>query len=172
MGSFFSGFGPWSLFRRTSRARRGDVRAAILALLAEQPRNGYQIIQELEQRTNGAWRPSPGSIYPTLEQLEDEGLVRVEHGTSGKAYVLTAAGKKYVDAHPDEHHEPWQVEDGGDADSERMDLMNAFRQLAVAMGQIAAMNEPALTRKAKKILLAARRDLHRLLAEDVDSDEG
>src|SRR5215212_2194755 len=65
---------------RGSRARRGDVRAALLALLAEEPRNGYQLMQEIEQRSDGVWRPSPGSVYPALQQLEDEGLVRVAPG--------------------------------------------------------------------------------------------
>ena len=63
---------------RGPRARRGDVRAALLALLAEEPRNGYQLMQEIERRSDGAWRPSPGSVYPALQQLEDEGLIRAE----------------------------------------------------------------------------------------------
>ena len=58
------------------RARRGDVRAAALALLVEQPMNGYQILQEIGERSGGVWRPSPGSVYPALQQLEDEGLIR------------------------------------------------------------------------------------------------
>ena len=86
------GFGPpWGgrgghppfPFFRGPRARRGDVRAGILALLREQPRNGYQIMQELEQRSGGLWRPSPGSVYPALQLLEDEGLVRVEEQAGG-----------------------------------------------------------------------------------------
>ena len=69
---------PWAAAAAAGagpKARRGDVRAAILAVLAEQPMNGYQIIQEIAERSGGAWKPSPGSIYPTLQQLEDEGLV-------------------------------------------------------------------------------------------------
>src|SRR5215212_643106 len=90
----FPGFGP----TRGPRARRGDVRAALLVLLAEEPRNGYQLMQEIEQRSDGVWRPSPGSVYPALQLLEDEGLVRVE-GEGRKAYTLTDEGRAYVESH-------------------------------------------------------------------------
>src|ERR1700722_20890017 len=83
---FRGGFPP----RGRQRLRRGDVRAAVLVLLEESARNGYQIIQELSERSNGAWRPSPGSVYPILQQLEDEGLVEISSTVSGKTYVLTA----------------------------------------------------------------------------------
>ena len=92
------GFGgpPWARGMRGPKARRGDVRAAILSVLSDQPRNGYQVIQEIAERTAGAWKPSPGSIYPTLQQLEDEGLVvQVEDG-GRKVYTLTDAGRDYV----------------------------------------------------------------------------
>ena len=84
---------------RPPRARRGDVRAALLVLLAEEPRNGYQLMQEIEQRSDGAWRPSPGSVYPALQQLEDEGLVRVE-GEGRKAYALDGRGPRHVEGTP------------------------------------------------------------------------
>src|SRR3954465_2231774 len=87
--------GPWGgpPFGRGPRARRGDVRAALLVLLAEEPRNGYGLMQEIEQRSGGVWRPSPGSVYPALSQLEDEGLVQaVQEGTS-KRFDLTEAGR-------------------------------------------------------------------------------
>ena len=94
-GGGFGGtpFGPWwgpGRPWRAPKARRGDVRAAILAVLAEQSMNGYQIIQEIASRSGGAWKPSPGSIYPTLQQLEDEGLVRVEDDGGQRSYTLTA----------------------------------------------------------------------------------
>jgi DNA-binding PadR family transcriptional regulator len=83
--------------RRGPRAKRGDVRAAALALLAEEPKNGYQIIQEIGERSDGLWRPSPGSVYPALQQLEDEGLIRAEADDSGRrAYRLTDEGSSYV----------------------------------------------------------------------------
>ena len=91
----FPGFGP----PRGPRARRGDVRAALLVLLAEEPRNGYQLMQEIEQRSDGVWRPSPGSVYPALQQLEDEGLVASRPASAGKAYALTDAGRAHVEEH-------------------------------------------------------------------------
>jgi DNA-binding PadR family transcriptional regulator len=99
---------PWNPFPRGPRARRGDIRAGILALLKEGPRNGYQIMQELEQRSQGLWRPSPGSIYPALQQLEDEGLVQPESAGVGRTFRLTEAGRTHVEAHPEEVAEPWR----------------------------------------------------------------
>src|SRR5258707_548942 len=75
------------------RVRRGNVRAAILALLAERPMHGYEMIQELEARTNGLWRPSAGSIYPTLQLLEDEGLVTGEESEGKRRFTLTDGGR-------------------------------------------------------------------------------
>jgi len=90
-------FMPVNFFpRRMTRARRGDVRTALLLLLDEGPRNGYQLMQEIENRSGGAWRPSPGSVYPALSQLEDEGLVRAEEQDGRRTFVLTEAGKAYV----------------------------------------------------------------------------
>ena len=101
-------WGPmWTGGGRGPKARRGDVRAAILAVLAEQPMNGYQIIQEVAERSGGVWKPSPGSIYPTLQQLEDEGLVRAESDGGRRAYALTEEGRTYVAEHPDEVAAPW-----------------------------------------------------------------
>ena len=77
----------------TPRMARGDVRAAVLALLAEQPMHGYQIIQQIEERSGGAWKPSPGSVYPTLQLLTDEGIVDVEEESGRKTYSLTEAGR-------------------------------------------------------------------------------
>ena len=95
---------------RGPRAKRGDVRAAALALLAQEPMNGYQIIQEIGERSDGVWRPSPGSVYPALQQLEDEGLIRAETDDSGRrSYQLTDEGRSYVEAHPDEVRAPWDA---------------------------------------------------------------
>src|ERR687893_3158314 len=102
-GRDFPGFGP----PRGPRARRGDVRAAVLVLLAEEPRNGYQLMQEIEQRSDGVWRPSPGSVYPALQQLEDEGLVRIAEREGRKAYELTDEGRAHVAARRDELGAPW-----------------------------------------------------------------
>src|SRR6266576_1975130 len=81
---------------RGRKARRADIRTAALLLLAEEPRNGYQIMQEVEERSNGLWRPSPGSVYPALQQLEDEGLIRSEEIDGRKLFELTDEGRAYV----------------------------------------------------------------------------
>jgi len=111
----FHGMGPWpgEPRMRGQRARRGDVRAAALALLAEQPMNGYQIIQEIGERSGGVWRPSPGSVYPALQQLEDEGLIRPESGESGRrGYVLTDEGRRRHDAAFADHNKVIEREFG------------------------------------------------------------
>src|SRR6266566_1956172 len=100
-------FGPF-FFRGGPRARRGDVRAAALLLLAEEPRNGYQIMQELEERSGGAWRPSPGSVYPALAQLEDEGLIRTEESDGRKAFVLTDTGREWIAQRGSDQPAPWE----------------------------------------------------------------
>ena len=90
------GFPPGGPRGRGRKARRGDIRTAALLLLAEEPRNGYQIMQEVEERSDGVWRPSPGSVYPALQQLEDEGLIRSEEIDGRKLFALTDAGRRYV----------------------------------------------------------------------------
>jgi DNA-binding PadR family transcriptional regulator len=160
----------WQLFRRGVRARRGDVRAAILALLAEEARNGYQIMRELEQRSRGAWRPSPGSVYPALQQLEDEGLVRAEPESSGggRVFRLTDKGRKYVDEHADEMSAPWEA--AGPAGEENyfgvFGVMTQIRHIASAAMQIAQGGQPRHVKEAHRILAEARRQLYGLLASD------
>jgi len=168
-GNPFGG-NPWSLFFRGRRARRGDVRAAILALLAEQPRNGYQIMQELEQRSRGLWRPSPGSVYPALQQLEDEGLVRAEDSGGGRAFRLTEKGDAYVKEHEDEVEAPWEAARSGAGD-ELADLAGLARQVLVAAVQVAHAGAPSHRAEARKVLQDARKALYRILAEDDASEE-
>lgn len=158
---------PWSFFRRGPRARRGDVRAGILALLAEQPRNGYQIMQELEQRSGGVWHPSPGSIYPSLQQLEDEGLVRSSAIGNGRLFELTETGRAYVAEHKDEVAEPWAAfGDAGDATA--AELMGLLHEVAAASAQVARAGNAAHVARAKKVLASARRELYRVLADEAD----
>src|ERR1700710_2808501 len=91
------------------RARRGDIRSAILLLLAEEPRNGYGLMQELEERSGGVWRPSPGSVYPALSQLEDEGLVRSVEHDGRKSFTLTDEGTAHVETNRERMGTPWET---------------------------------------------------------------
>jgi len=164
----------WSLFRRGPRARRGNVRAAILSLLAEQPRNGYQIMRELAERSQGAWRPSPGSVYPSLQQLEDEGLVRQESSgvvPGGRVFALTDAGRAYVAKHRDELAAAWEsaAPGGGDAESV-IAAATQLRHIAGAAMQIAQGGSAAQIAAAHRILVEARRGLYGVLAEGDDSE--
>ena len=120
-GPFGGGRGPFGGFPFGGpRAKRGDVRAGILALLNEEPRNGYQIIQELGGRSGGAWRPSPGAVYPALQQLEDEGLIAAEGRDGKRAFALTEAGHlAYLAANPEGADAPWEALRGGIGDDVR-----------------------------------------------------
>ena len=148
--------------RGRHRVRRGDVRSAILALLDDRAMHGYEMITELDERTGGRWRPSAGSIYPTLQLLEDEGLVTAEEVDGRKVYSLTDSGKEAVPAST-EGQRPWEE---GDEDSPRFEARKELFKLMGAAKQIArADNEEQLT-KAAEILKDARRKLYGILAEE------
>jgi DNA-binding PadR family transcriptional regulator len=148
--------------RGRHRVRRGDVRSAILALLDDRPMHGYEMIQELEERTGGRWTPSAGSIYPTLQLLEDEGLVTAEEVEGRKVYSLTETGQKAVPERT-EGGRPWEQ---GDEDSPRFEARKELFKLMGAAKQLGrADNEEQLT-KAAEILKDARRKLYGLLAEE------
>jgi DNA-binding PadR family transcriptional regulator len=151
--------------RGRQRLRRGDVRAAVLVLLDESPRNGYQIIQELSERSNGAWRPSPGSVYPILQQLEDEGLVEIASTVSGKTYSLTDSGKALVEKDRATLGKPWETA-AADVSDATSDLFGTMRQVILSVRQVAMAGSDAQTQKAAAILADARRSIYRLLAED------
>jgi DNA-binding PadR family transcriptional regulator len=164
-------FGPGPFggprFARGPRVRRGDVRAAILDLLGEgQPWNGYQIIQEIGARTDGVWRPSAGSVYPALQQLEDEGLVRTEAGDDRRRmYTLTEDGQAYVEAHADELRASWDAVTGSVDDAEYQ-LRDTIKQVMIAVTQVAQAGSAAQVAQAGKILADTRRALYRILASD------
>lgn len=157
-------FGPGGGGRRGGRARRGDVRTAALLLLAEEPRNGYQIMQALEERSGGAWRPSPGSVYPALQQLEDEGLIRSSEQDGRKLYELTDDGRAFVADRGDDQPAPWEQMAGGVSD-DAWALMHTGREVGMAMMQVLQTGSEAQRREAQRILVNARRDLYRLLAD-------
>jgi DNA-binding PadR family transcriptional regulator len=163
-GGPFGFGGPGGPFGRGGRARRGDVRAALLTLLAEEPRNGYQLMQEIERRSEGVWRPSPGSVYPALQQLEDEGLVRSEEIDGRKHFLLTDAGREAATAAAAEGA-PWDAASES-VDADAWELFGVARQVGMAIFQIAQVGTAEQLASAREVLTNARRSLYGILAED------
>jgi DNA-binding PadR family transcriptional regulator len=157
---------------RGPRVRRGDVRAAILDVLSVEPMNGYQIIQQIAERSGGAWKPSPGSVYPTVQQLEDEGLVEGAETEGRRLLTLTEAGRTYVAEHPDEMAATWRAFDDA-AEAERAygghDLKPVIGQVMGAVWQVVTTGTRQQQAEAAEILADTRRKLYGLLAE---GDEG
>jgi DNA-binding PadR family transcriptional regulator len=143
------------------RAQRGDVRTALLLLLAEQPMHGYQLMQAITERTSGAWRPSPGAIYPTLSQLQDEGLIDTVAQGDRKLATLTDAGQAYLHTHreamPDPFAEFTARSRGGS------DLRDALEELRHPARQLAG-GDPQQVQAAQRVLAEARRSLYLILA--------
>jgi DNA-binding PadR family transcriptional regulator len=168
-GGPFSGPGPFGRGRgRGGRRRRGDVRLAVLRLLAEGPSNGYQLMQTIEERSGGTWRPSPGSMYPTLSQLEDEGLIRSVESEGSRRFEITDAGREHLETRAGEP-DPW--EDGEGDESSARDLRTAIGGIAAAAWQVAQAGDEGQLAKARDLLVETRRALYRILAEDADGSE-
>ncbi|GLJ81155.1 PadR family transcriptional regulator [Microbacterium imperiale] len=145
-----------------TRVGRGDVRAAVLALLAEQPMHGYQIIHEIDQRSGGSWKPSAGSVYPTLQLLSDEGLISAQESNGRKTYSLTEAGRAAA-TESGEKPAPWE---GTSRDHSRVTaLPKAGVELAQAAAQVGRSGSPEQVQQAVEILDDARRKLYALLAQ-------
>lgn len=149
--------------RGGTRARRGDVRAAVLALLAERPMHGYEMIKELEERTQGAWTPSAGSIYPTLQMLEDEGLIRGEESEGKRRFALTEAGATEQSEKRSEQT-PWDAVRAG-ADPEQIHLGDSLRKLNHAIGQVFHAADEAQQKQVRELLDESRRKIYAILAE-------
>ncbi|MFJ4989130.1 PadR family transcriptional regulator [Streptomyces sp. NPDC088732] len=172
-GPPFGGPGPWGpgpwhggwggRGGPRGRARRGDVRASILALLADRPMHGYEMIREIAERSGGAWKPSPGSVYPTLQLLEDEGLISSESEGGKKLFTLTEAGRAEAAEGPDA---PWE-EAGRGID---WDAMNEIRKagggLVDAFRQVWATGTPEQRDKALAVVNEARKKLYLILADE------
>ena len=152
------------------KARRGDVRTATLLLLAEEPRNGYQIMQDIEERSGGVWRPSPGSVYPALQQLEDEGLVRTTETDGRKQYELTDAGNKFVADRDEALPPPWEEMTGNVSDEMRK-MGSLIRDVALASSQVLRAGSPSQVAEASKILAETRRSLYRILADGEPAED-
>ena len=163
-GGPFMGVRGWGQHggRGWGRARRGDIRSAVLALLAERPMHGYEIISELGDRTEGLWRPSPGSIYPTLQLLEDEGLVSSETSTGKRRYSLTDQGRAAAGAIA-QGPSPWeQVAAGAPAGARA--LRQSVAKLMPVIWQTMTSGGAREHEEAVKVLEEARKRLYAILA--------
>jgi DNA-binding PadR family transcriptional regulator len=154
---------------RGPKASRGDVRAAILALLREGPRNGYQIMSEIEERSGGAWRPSPGAVYPALSQLADEGLIAGEESSGRRTFSLTEAGREYVEQNPEMARGAWESAAQQEA-WEVPGLLAEAARLGSGIMQLTHAGTPDQVRAAERLLQQTRRELYRILADDTGDD--
>ena len=151
-----------------SRMAKGDVRTAVLSLLAERPMHGYQIINEIAERSGGSWKPSAGSVYPTLQLLADEGLIVAEEQNGRKTYSLTEAGRE-VAVESTETPAPWESQSKGESlhDNPRYSaLPKAGVDLAAAAAQVGRSGSTEQVQQAVEILDEARRRLYTILAQD------
>ena len=161
------GRGPRGGGRGPRRGRRGDVRRAILALLAEEPMNGYGVITAIAERSDGSWQPGPGSVYPALRSLDEEGLIAPDESDDDprrKVFALTDDGRAYADAHGEELAQAFV-----DATTPRRgfrEMRRELGQLAVAVEQVVVAGQPAQLDAAQQVLADARRSLYRILAGD------
>jgi len=168
---FEPGFGPGFRPERGHRrrgARRGDVRAAVLALLLERPMHGYELIQQIEERSGGVWRPSPGSIYPTLQLLADEGLVSGDESGGRRLFTLTDAGREEAARY--EGRSPFSQER-----DETFEVAHRFRaemgQLGMAVWQVAQVGTDEQRAEILGVLAEARRRAYQLLADGGSAEE-
>jgi DNA-binding PadR family transcriptional regulator len=159
-------FGPRRRHGGRGRAPRGDVRAAVLLLLAEEPMHGYQLMQAVAERSGGRWTPSPGAIYPTISQLEDEGLVTVTAEAGRKLVTLTDAGRAHVEAGRGAWPDPFA---GFEPAGAGADLRGLIEQVHLAVRQVARSGSDDQLTAAAAILADARRALYLLLAEGPDA---
>jgi len=166
---------------RAPRARRGDVRVAILAVLADGPLNGYQVIQEIAERTAGNWRPSPGSVYPTIAQPEEEGLIEGDDDRGRRTVRLSDAGREYLDEHEAEVTGVWapftdsvsRDDVDGDQELDFASLKPELGRVMNAVWQIITTGTDEQRRAAVGVLVEARRALYQILADhpgDLDED--
>jgi DNA-binding PadR family transcriptional regulator len=141
--------------------RRGDVRLALLDALLVGPAHGYELITRLEQRSGGMWRPSAGSVYPTLQLLEEQGLVTGQDQDGKRIFELTVEGRQ--EAETGRQHQPWSAD--GPPEAHRQ-LRATLGQLGMAARQVAQVGNDGQVETATEILVEARQKLYRLLAGD------
>jgi DNA-binding PadR family transcriptional regulator len=149
---------------RGGRMRRGDIRTALLAVLDEAPGHGYELIQRIDEKSGGAWRPSPGSVYPTLQLLEDEGLVSAVERDAKRVYEITDAGRAEAARRIEEAGgAPW-AQTAGDGPNP-WPLRESIGMLALAVKQVALAGNNEQIEKAVEIVTDARKKLYQLLSE-------
>jgi DNA-binding PadR family transcriptional regulator len=159
------------MHRRGGRRRvsRGDVRTAVLLLVADQPMHGYQLMQAISERTGGVWTPSPGAVYPTIQQLEDEGLVTVTTDAGRRLVMLTDVGRDQLERNREAWGDPFAA---FDPSAPSADLRRLVHELVDAVRQVGRAGNDAQRTAAVKILTDARRALYLLLADGPDQLEG
>ncbi|HUI47879.1 MAG TPA: PadR family transcriptional regulator [Acidimicrobiia bacterium] len=163
-GEGWEGRGGWEGGRRAGRMRRGDIRTALLAILVEEPGHGYDVIQRLEEKTGGVWRPSPGSVYPTLQLLEDEGLVRSVERDGKRVYEVTPQGREEATRRIEEAGgTPWEL--AARADGGMGEFRTTVRQLFTAAKQVRESGNQQQVERMLEILKQARKELYTMLAE-------
>jgi DNA-binding PadR family transcriptional regulator len=155
---------------RGAKAARGDVRAAILALLREGSRTGYQIMSDIEARSGGAWRPSPGAVYPALAALADEGLIVGEESGGRRTFSLTEAGRGYVEQNPEMARGAWESQSQQE-DWQPPGLFAEAARLAGGIVQVAHAGTPEQVQAAERLLEQTRRRLYQILAGDAEPDD-
>ena len=143
--------------------RRGDVRSALLIALLDGPGHGYELIQALAAKSDGRWRPSPGSVYPSLQLLADEDLVSASDRDGKRTFQLTDAGRTEAEERIAAHGYPWDAMDRGRG--EQGGLRTAMRDLHLAAKQVGLTGTPEAVVRATEIVTQARKDLYRLLAD-------
>ena len=150
--------GGWGGGRRMAR---GDIRRAILSALQDGPAHGYAVMRRLEEMSGGLWRPSPGSVYPHLQMLEDEGMVGSSEKEGTRTFHLTEAG---VAEAANDAPLPWQAR--GDGDDQIRNLRLAVTQLMGAAKQLSGAGENAQVERGIAVVQKARKELYQILAED------
>jgi DNA-binding PadR family transcriptional regulator len=143
--------------------RRGDVRSALLIALLDGPAHGYELIQALESKTDGRWKPSPGSVYPSLQLLADEGLVTSSEQDGKRVFQITDAGREKANEWIAEKGYPWEAMDRGRP--EHAELRAAVRDLHFAVRQVGLTGSAEAVQRTTEILTHARKELYRLLAK-------
>jgi len=156
-GGRWGEFGGWGGGRRM---RRGHIRTAVLISLREEPAHGYEVMRRLEEMSGGLWRPSPGSVYPQLQMLEDEGLVRSSEVSGSRTYSLTDTGRSAAE----KAAQTWQGT--GEGDDQIRALRIAVGQLMSAAKQLSGAGESSQVERGIAVINKARKELYQILAED------